>query len=269
MAMVLDHPRPRGRWPGGPTTIAVMYAGQVVEQAPTARRSSPTCRMPYTEALLESIPEVDAAEPHAGCQASPGARPTSIAAGRVPVRAALSVRAADGVTAEAPPLRRGRRTGTRTAAGSRSARPARHAAPARAPATPRGRRRGTQRSTAARRAVSGRPDERPAPALVTADGRLADRAPAIADALLLRSSTSSVEFPSRGTAPSTRCPTSAFDVAPARRSGSSASRAAASRRPGGRSCSSPAHRRSGAVRRGRPDQLERRGAAPRSHRASR
>jgi oligopeptide/dipeptide ABC transporter ATP-binding protein len=53
--------------------IAVMYAGQIVEQAPTAtlfRR----VRMPYTEALLRSIPALDAPS-HSRLMAIPGRPP--------------------------------------------------------------------------------------------------------------------------------------------------------------------------------------------------
>ena len=71
--------------------IAVMYAGKVVEQAPTAVLFS-KMRHPYTEALLRSIPKIDDPQPHpvAGDHRSP-ARPAPPAA-RVPVRAALPVR---------------------------------------------------------------------------------------------------------------------------------------------------------------------------------
>ena len=44
--------------------VIVMYAGQVVEQAPTATLFE-HMRMPYTEALLRSIPKDRRAEPHA------------------------------------------------------------------------------------------------------------------------------------------------------------------------------------------------------------
>ena len=53
--------------------VAVMYAGRVVERAPTHalfRRM----RMPYTEALLAAIPRIDAA-PHAPLPAIPGRPP--------------------------------------------------------------------------------------------------------------------------------------------------------------------------------------------------
>ena len=56
--------------------IAVMYAGQVVETAPTATLFR-NVRMPYTEALLRSIPKLD--EPrHARLQAIPGRPPQLI-----------------------------------------------------------------------------------------------------------------------------------------------------------------------------------------------
>ena len=41
--------------------VAVMYAGRVVERAPT-RTLFHTTRMPYTEALLAAIPKLDAAQ---------------------------------------------------------------------------------------------------------------------------------------------------------------------------------------------------------------
>jgi peptide/nickel transport system ATP-binding protein len=66
--------------------IAVMYAGQIVEQAPTATLFSEV-RMPYTEALLQSVPRLenpshtrlsviggrppDLIDPPAGCRFSP------------------------------------------------------------------------------------------------------------------------------------------------------------------------------------------------------
>jgi oligopeptide/dipeptide ABC transporter ATP-binding protein len=53
--------------------IAVMYAGQVVEQAPTAKLFA-NVRMPYTEALLESIPVLDAPS-HSRLRAIPGRPP--------------------------------------------------------------------------------------------------------------------------------------------------------------------------------------------------
>jgi oligopeptide/dipeptide ABC transporter ATP-binding protein len=53
--------------------IAVMYAGQVVEQAPTTQLFA-NVRMPYTEALLQSIPVLDAPS-HSRLQAIPGRPP--------------------------------------------------------------------------------------------------------------------------------------------------------------------------------------------------
>ena len=43
---------------GNTDYVAVMYAGEVVEYAPTTKLFA-DMRMPYTEALLESIPKVD------------------------------------------------------------------------------------------------------------------------------------------------------------------------------------------------------------------
>jgi oligopeptide/dipeptide ABC transporter ATP-binding protein len=53
--------------------IAVMYAGQVVERAPTAKLFT-NVRMPYTEALLGSIPAIDAPA-HTRLRAIPGRPP--------------------------------------------------------------------------------------------------------------------------------------------------------------------------------------------------
>jgi oligopeptide/dipeptide ABC transporter ATP-binding protein len=57
--------------------IVVMYAGRVVEQAPTAELFAHT-RMPYTEALLRSIPRLTEAS-HSRLRAIPG-RPPDLAA---------------------------------------------------------------------------------------------------------------------------------------------------------------------------------------------
>jgi oligopeptide/dipeptide ABC transporter ATP-binding protein len=57
--------------------IAVMYAGRIVEQAPTKELFSHT-RMPYTEALLRSIPRLSDAS-HTRLRAIPG-RPPDLAA---------------------------------------------------------------------------------------------------------------------------------------------------------------------------------------------
>ena len=88
---------------GRAETTAVMYAGRVVEYAPTRDLFDAT-RHPYTEALLKSIPEAHAGEPHAarGDQRTP-ARPRG-PAGRLQVRGPLPVR---------PTAVRHRRAGTR------------------------------------------------------------------------------------------------------------------------------------------------------------
>ncbi len=56
--------------------IAVMYAGQIVEQAPT-RTLFGNVRMPYTEALLQSIPKLDQ-KSHTRLQAIAGRPPALI-----------------------------------------------------------------------------------------------------------------------------------------------------------------------------------------------
>ncbi|MEA2941456.1 MAG: peptide/nickel transport system ATP-binding protein, partial [Bradyrhizobium sp.] len=53
--------------------VAVMYAGRVVERAPTPLLFK-KMRMPYTEALLAAIPKIDAA-PHTPLPAIPGRPP--------------------------------------------------------------------------------------------------------------------------------------------------------------------------------------------------
>ena len=53
--------------------VAVMYAGRVVERAPT-RALFKNMRMPYTEALLEAIPKLDSA-PHTALPAISGRPP--------------------------------------------------------------------------------------------------------------------------------------------------------------------------------------------------
>jgi peptide/nickel transport system ATP-binding protein len=53
--------------------VAVMYAGRIVERAPTARLFK-AMRMPYTEALLAAIPKLDA-PPHTPLAAIPGRPP--------------------------------------------------------------------------------------------------------------------------------------------------------------------------------------------------
>ena len=102
--------------------IAVMYAGQVVEKAPTATLFA-DMKMPYTEALLRSIPKLDRAQPHpARRDPRPAARPRRTrrrAAGSrpLPVRAGPVPRGAAAAAAGADARPRVPR------AGSRSARP--------------------------------------------------------------------------------------------------------------------------------------------------
>jgi peptide/nickel transport system ATP-binding protein len=82
--------------------IAVMYAGQIVEQAPTSRLFG-SVRMPYTEALLRSIPTLD--QPRGRpLQAIPG-RPPNLASPPKGCRfAARCPYAQDRCRKEAPPL---------------------------------------------------------------------------------------------------------------------------------------------------------------------
>ncbi len=71
--------------------IVVMYAGRVVERAPTTTLFADV-KMPYTEALMESIPAIDAPPAHsAASDPRTSSRPRRSAA-RLPVRAALRVR---------------------------------------------------------------------------------------------------------------------------------------------------------------------------------
>jgi peptide/nickel transport system ATP-binding protein len=58
---------------GRTNEVAVMYAGRVVERAPTQALFADT-RMPYTQALLAAIPRLDAT-PHAPLPAIPGRPP--------------------------------------------------------------------------------------------------------------------------------------------------------------------------------------------------
>jgi oligopeptide/dipeptide ABC transporter ATP-binding protein len=83
--------------------IVVMYAGKVVEQAPTEELFAHT-RMPYTEALMRSIPRLDQAS-HARLQAIPG-RPPDLA--NLPDGCRFAPRcpyAQDHCRREEPPLR--------------------------------------------------------------------------------------------------------------------------------------------------------------------
>jgi peptide/nickel transport system ATP-binding protein len=83
--------------------IVVMYAGQIVEQAPTAELFAHT-RMPYTEALLRSIPRLSESS-HTRLRAIPG-RPPDLAADRQGCRfAPRCPYAQDHCRKEEPPLR--------------------------------------------------------------------------------------------------------------------------------------------------------------------
>ncbi len=71
----------------------VMYAGRIVEHATTARLFG-EMRHPYTEALLASIPKVDQDARHRLLLDSGPAAGADRHADRLPVRAALPLRAA-------------------------------------------------------------------------------------------------------------------------------------------------------------------------------
>jgi peptide/nickel transport system ATP-binding protein len=82
--------------------VAVMYAGRVVERAPT-RTLFKAMRMPYTEALLAAIPRIDAA-PHTPLAAISG-RPPDMT--RLPPGCAFAPRcprAGERCTRERPPV---------------------------------------------------------------------------------------------------------------------------------------------------------------------
>jgi oligopeptide/dipeptide ABC transporter ATP-binding protein len=82
--------------------IAVMYAGQIVEKAPTSRLFS-AVRMPYTEALLRSIPTLD--QPRGKpLQAIPGRPPNLVSPPRGCRFAPRCPYAQDRCRNEAPPL---------------------------------------------------------------------------------------------------------------------------------------------------------------------
>ena len=94
-------------------TVAVMYAGRIVEQA-GARQLFGAMRMPYTSALLGAIPRIDAA-PHTRLPAIAG-RPPDLA--RLPAGCAFAPRCArrvDQCTRSAPSLEAGDDPGHRFA----------------------------------------------------------------------------------------------------------------------------------------------------------
>ena len=82
--------------------IAVMYAGQIVEQAPATRLFT-AVRMPYTEALLRSIPQLD--QPRGTpLRAIPGRPPNLVSPPRGCRFAPRCPYAQDRCRSEAPPL---------------------------------------------------------------------------------------------------------------------------------------------------------------------
>ena len=83
--------------------VAVMYAGRVVERAPTPALFA-RMRMPYTEALLAAIPKLEFAAAYAAARhRRPAARSDAAAAGLL-LRAALQVRRRTAATTAKPPL---------------------------------------------------------------------------------------------------------------------------------------------------------------------
>ncbi len=102
--------------------VLVMYAGQVVEKASTATLFS-DMKMPYTEALLHSIPKIAEAEPHAPHRHSrAAARPRRPADG-LPVRGTLRRTRRTGAARSSRRCGRASSPVTSSAAGSRWARP--------------------------------------------------------------------------------------------------------------------------------------------------
>ena len=100
--------------------IIVMYAGNIVERAPTDVLFK-SMAMPYTEALLRSIPRIAQPEPHpAHGDRGPAARPA-----RPPAGCPFAPRcpyAQDKCRSGEAAAGRGRRPATATPAGSRSRR---------------------------------------------------------------------------------------------------------------------------------------------------
>ena len=100
--------------------IAVMYAGRIVEKAPTRALFAQT-RHPYTEALLKSIPKL--AQPsHTRLEAisRPAARPRRTRRPGASSRRGARTRRPQCLAEEPPLERRRRRPATRSAASSRS-----------------------------------------------------------------------------------------------------------------------------------------------------
>ena len=123
--------------------IIVMYAGQIVEQAPTPVLFS-EMRMPYTEALLESIPKLDdPSHTRLAGHRRPAARPDQPADG-LPVRPRCPY-VQDRCRTEEPPLVEAETPGHLYACwypvGSTSGRRPRHGWPSRRRRDPHGRHR--------------------------------------------------------------------------------------------------------------------------------
>ena len=234
------HPRPRRRGRSHRRD-----RGDVRRARSSRRRRRPSLfanmRMPYTEALLKSIPKLEQPQPHPPRgHRRPPARPHQPAA-----RAAGSRRGAR--TRRTGAARRSRRC-TRPrpqVTRSRCCYPVGSPEGARGAGTQPGRRGGIGRGTVSIGSERRRPPSRrhPPPRRPDVAGsgtaHLRDSAET-----LLRVEELVVEFPlgDTGLQGATRCRASASTCCRARPSGSSASRAAASRRPGGRSCSCPARR---------------------------
>ena len=83
--------------------VAVMYAGRIVERAPTPRLFA-RMRMPYTEALLAAIPKLDS-PPHTAAAGDrrPAARSDAAAAPAAPSRRAAAM-PTSAARATKPPL---------------------------------------------------------------------------------------------------------------------------------------------------------------------
>ena len=213
--------------------IAVMYAGQIVEKAPTAdavRRHAHALH----RGAAQLDPQARRPEPHPARRPSAAARPTSI---DPPTGCRFAPRcpyAQDKCREEAPPLVEADTPGHQyrcwfPVGTRRSRRPSRPTGP------PADHAAGTGRLDRPRRADAAGPAAR---ARGATDGRQRHRPPARPDDALLRVENLVVEFPvGRRAARSTPSPTSASTSPRARPSASSASRAAASPPPAGPSCS--------------------------------
>ena len=82
--------------------VAVMYAGQIVEQAPV-RELSPRPSIPTPRRCSASLPALDPARRAAASPPSPGAAGPARPADRLPLRAALPLRRRGDCCAHEPP----------------------------------------------------------------------------------------------------------------------------------------------------------------------